>query len=729
MRQNDVISLIHPGLKSIIREKGWSSGLTEIQKISIPAILDGKNCIIEAPTAGGKTEAVFFPCLTNAASEKCSSVQVLYIAPLRALLNDIELRVREYSEACGLHCFKWHGDVGQQDKIKAFNNPPDVLLTTPESLEAIMLRKPNWKSFFSDLKYIIIDEAHNLVPSDRGCHLSSLLERLCYHLSRPPQRIAISATIGNSDDMLNWLSGSGPKNGKRIFAESVKKDQDFLVEFYDDDNTDSETSFQRLVCLYKYLPFKKSIIFGNSRAKCESIASAIIKLNSLYNSFSVKVRTHHSSVSKFYREEAEKRIKIRNDLESGIDSIISTSSLELGIDIGQLDQVFQIDSICSSSAFLQRVGRSGRRTNKPQFFRGLVINEDDLLILTGVVSLGFKGISERFFIPRAANHILAHQIICLILQAHGIKLEKAWDILSGSYSFSRVNLTEFRNLVSFMILKDYLREVDGELVTSELTEKYFLGANWRKLFAVFDNGPLYEVFDGKNHVGNLDCAFVESMEFPFFFILGGIEWEAYEVKHEAHLLLARKTRTGNAPLWNTFSGSDVPFETAKECGNLLFSDSAPGFLNEDAKIAFLSLRSKFVEIKWQINTWVISTSLNSIEIFTFSGDKINRTMAKLLSLNCSFQASSNYKSISIKSNSSELPLNKESIISFISELKKSSNDDLLLIHNILIQNTKPVYFSKFGKCLSDNLISATIAERSYDLSGLLSEIKRVQIIC
>ena len=733
MKQFDILSSIHPGLQKLVQDKGWKTGLTDIQKEAIPTILNGENCIIEAPTAGGKTEAVFFPCFTKASNDKSDSVQVLYIAPLRALLNDIEIRAKEYSAACGLHCFKWHGDVSQKEKIDAINNPPNVLLTTPESLEAILLRKPNWYEFFKDLQTVIIDEAHNFAPVDRGCHLITLLERLFSKLKTSPQRIAITATVGNPNDMLKWLAGSSHKNGKRIFVESAqKKEKDFQIQFfYDSDTPDEEeipASYKRLVCLYDLLQKKKSIIFGGSRTNCESVASAINKLNSFKKrSIPIKVRTHHSSVSKYYREEAESRIKIKNDIESGIDSIISTSTLELGIDIGELDRIFQLDTISSSSAFLQRVGRTGRRPEKPQYFRGLILDEDDLVLLTGVVSLGSKGVSENLFFPKKSFHILAHQLICLCLQNNGIKQETAWNILSRSYCFSQIKENQFNELVFYMLSNDFLRNIDGELVTGDLSEKYYLGANWQKLFAVFSSGPLYEVFNEKNHVGNLDCAFVESMEVPFFFVLGGLEWEAYDVKPESHQVFAHKTKVGNAPRWNTFHGFDVPFETAKEVGKIIFSDQIPTFLNSEAKTCFHSAQSKIKNLNCSDGKWTMVQGYHELELFTFSGDRINRTLAKLINIFGVGNASSNYKSVIVKSINSDSKVNIGSIITFISDIKHKSVNGSDQFLKKLDEKTSPMFFSKFGRCLPDNFIGATLAERSYNFNGLIDELNNNQI--
>ncbi len=733
MKQSDVIDLIHPGLKKLIQDKGWSSGLTDIQLEAIPIILKGEDCIIEAPTAGGKTEAVLFPTFTRAAQTTATSVQILYIAPLRALLNDIELRAKEYSEVCGLHNFKWHGDVSQRDKINNFSNPSQVLLTTPESLEAILLRKAGWQIFFSDLQSIIIDEAHNFAGVDRGSHLISLIERLESKIDLKPQRIAMTATIGNPQEMLKWLTGRRRSLGKRIAVESKnEKEKDYMIHFFYDDYSSDEqimnASYKRLILLYKSILSKKSLIFGGSRTNCESIASSIIQLNSLNKrSIPIKVRTHHSSVSKHYREEAENRIKIKNDLESGIDGIISTSTLELGIDIGELDQVIQLDSLSSSSSFLQRVGRTGRRKGKPQYFRGLLLKDDDLVLLSTVVSLGLKNFSENLSFPKKALHILAHQLICLSLQNNGISSVEAWQILSSAYCFSEISEKQFYDLISFMVSSEFLIDVDGELVVGKSTEKYFLGSNWQKLFAVFDTGPLYEVYNEKKHVGNLDSAFVESLDIPFLFILGGLEWKAYKVKTETHKVFARKTKAGKAPRWITFNGFDVPYEVAKEVGKILFSTSIPSFLDENAKSCFQSAQNKVKNLNWDIKHWIAINDISDISIWTFAGDKINRTLARLINTFGLGQCSSNYKYIAIKPYKSSEVLSWDGIFEFITELKEYNFIEPNIFMDKLKEKMSLVHFSKFTKCLPKNLIAESLSEKSFDFNSLILELRNVEI--
>ena len=725
---------IHEGLQKIVIEKGWKD-LSDIQKAAIPVILNNKDCIVEAPTAGGKTEAVFFPVLTRSSKDKKSSVQILYLAPLRALLNDIELRAESYAEACSLHCFKWHGDVGQNDKIEEFKNPSQLLLTTPESLEAIMLRKAGWNKFFDSLEVIIIDEAHNFASSDRGSHLITLLERLETAIDKQPQRIAISATIGNPEEMLNWLAGRKRKIGQRVkVIAKVEKQKEFKISFFNEDNdTEDNTASSALnryfLNLYKSLPNKKSIIFGGSRTYTEKLASAINRMNTHSGTRNpVRVRTHHSAVSKFYREEAESLIKMKSSFGSGLEAIISTSTLELGIDVGELDQVIQAGALSSSSSFLQRVGRTGRRPNKPQVFEGLCLREDDLILLTAVVSLGLKGISDKINFPTKAYHIMAHQIICLSLQNNGITVQKAWDILSAAYCYSNITFEKFKTLIDYMIEREYLRNVDELLIVGRVCEKNFLGANWRKLFAVFDSSFMYDVWSEKKHIGTLDASFVEALDIPFFFVLGGIEWEAVKVKYESRELFVRKTEIGDAPKWIVYGGQEIPYETAKEAGEILFGNERINFLTNEAGECISSKREKLKFINWSENIWrIVLLNDNKAEIWTFAGDRINKTLAKLITLSGVGMATSSYQRVEVRRRKNDETKLDIVISEFLNKLKSINEGSFKYFATKLLEEVRTTKVSKFSKLLPEALWCEAVAEQTFDLRGLVEKIKNKKL--
>jgi ATP-dependent helicase Lhr and Lhr-like helicase len=716
---------ISSNLIQLIKNKGWSD-LTDIQEIAFGPIYLGENCIIEAPTSGGKTEAVFFPLLSKIADQKADGIKIIYIAPLKALLNDIESRVTQYSNACSLSVFKWHGDVSQTEKTKQVLLPSDILLTTPESMEAILLRKATWANLFHNLQAVVIDEAHYFALSDRGAHLMALLERIDHQINITPQRIAMTATIGNPEELLQWVLGKKRRTGQSIIVKTKKhKEKDFKVHFFNSESNDHIQNTSLNDTLYRLLFNKKSIVFRNSRSGTEDSAKYINERNKVLNAgMPLKVRTHHSSVSKYLRESAEALIKIKR--EDGLNAIISTSTLELGIDIGELDQVIQIGELTSSGSFLQRVGRTGRREQKPQYFRGLCETDYELMLLSACINLGLQGISEKISFSKKSYHILAHQIICLCLQKMGTTSDKIWQILSNSYSFSGISKYKFEQLIKFMITEDYLRKADNEiLLTSNKTETLFLKANWKKLFAIFDTGPMYNVVDGKKIIGTLDSDFTRMQEIPFLFVLGGIEWKAIKVNHDTQQISVVKNSEGNIPKWRVPKYSDIPFEIAQETGRILMNNEDLFFLDDAAKEGFEKLRDHYKKIQWDKTKWIIDIlDKTKVLLWTFAGDKINRVIS--LSINSSNlgTAREEFQSIEISFSDKSSNNNIEQLISYIETLKYMRSAD---IEEMAKTKKKVVRFSKFSVCLPNNLSEEALFERSLDIEGCLRELRKVSL--
>jgi len=706
---------LHPRLQDYVKNKGWKD-LTDIQKIAFDPIFNRKSCIIEAPTSGGKTEAVLFPLLTRMSQNKSSGFKVLYIAPLKALLNDLALRVIPYAKMCYLEAFKWHGDVGQSEKLQQMNFPSDILLTTPESIEAILLRRANWQTIFCGLETIVIDEAHYFALTERGIHLASLLERIEANIAISPQRIAVTATVGNPQGLLQWLLGNRDGGQYINVLSTTKKERDFKIHYFMDGGGDLQSE------LYKLLVQKKSIVFERSRSSSEETATRINERNK-NTRFPVKVKTHHSSVSKRLREEAEDSIK--RSTETSLNAIISTSTLELGIDIGELDQVIQIGGLTSAGSFLQRVGRTGRRDGRSQFFRGLCADPEELLLLTGCVSLGLKRVSESIMLPTMAFHILAHQIICFSLQSMGATTDQTWNVLSKAFCFSGITREQFDSLVAHMIREDYLRcENGGTLLIGLETERKFLKANWKRLFAIFDSGPMYNVVDGKKVIGTLDAAFAMTQTLPFVFVLGGQEWNALSIDHEAQQIAVKKNETGLPPKWRTMGNFDVPFELAQEIGRILQSSENLEFLDADAQRVLRAERSAYRELVWQEDKWIVQISEENgfFYLWNFAGDKINRSISTFLSSQLETDIESDYKRIRISMASASF-LAKD-IYNLITKIKFQSVHDISYgIEQVI--GTK--WISKFSECLPEPLAKKTIIEKGMDLPGTIRELNRVVI--
>lgn len=700
-----------------MKEK-WKD-LTEIQKAAFDPIYQGTSCIIEAPTSGGKTEAVLFPLLTRIALNKSIGFKVLYIAPLKALLNDLALRIIPYAEKCYLKTFKWHGDVSQGDKIKEMVFPSDILLTTPESIEAILLRRANWVDVFRDIETIVIDEAHYFALTDRGSHLLCLLQRIEFEIKKQPQRIAVTATIGNPNDLLTWLVGN-KANGERIHVSAnTDKERNFMIRYFTDGGANL------YIYLYKKLINKKSIVFERSRTGTEETATRINERNKMGDARNpVKIKTHHSSISKRLREEAEGSIKYNN--ESSLNAIISTSTLELGIDIGDLDQVIQIGGLNSSGSFLQRVGRTGRRSGQSQYFRGLCSDPDEMILLTACVRLGIERVSENILFPKKAFHIFAHQIICLCLQKMGTTADVIWAVLSKAPCFSQVSRNQFDTLIEHMVKEDLLRtDSNHVLLTSNKTESRFLKANWKRLFAIFDTGPMYNVVDGKKVIGTLDSGFARSRELPFVFVLGGQEWNAIKIDDELQQVSVKKNETGIAPKWKGVSYFDIPFELAQEVGRLLMSDGTLSFLDKEAHNILRMQRNIYSALNWQQGKWIWDAAEedNIVYLWTFSGEKINRALVILLSAELDAEISCDYKQVIIDFKKAK-SLSVTELQKIVSSFKSKSRSEL---EAIALQKIRVKWFSKFSDCLPDSLARQTIFEKDYDLAAMIQELNTIMI--
>jgi ATP-dependent helicase Lhr and Lhr-like helicase len=751
----DALARLHPGLQNRVREKGWI--LTDIQNKAIAAILEGHDCVIEAPTAGGKTEAVLWPALTRVAATAGDTVGLLYLAPLRALLNSLETRVERYASDCFLEAFKWHGDVSQTEKLERLRRVPHVLLTTPESLEAILLRKAQWRQMFAGLKTVIIDEAHSFAGGDRGGHVLSLLARLDQAATVPPQRIALSATVGNVEAMLHWLVPNGRAPACHVRGEAADVEEDYRVAFFDE-AADSEDTAPEDLAAWRMLasldslvrgaeppgddtaasmpphhlpPPKRgsaparTIVFVRSRRGAENCAKRLAGYARATGVRPLKVRTHHSAISKFYREEAERLIQVST--EDGIDAIVSTSTLELGIDIGELNRVIQCDTLTSPSSFLQRVGRTGRRQGQVRFFRGICVDHDDLLPLIATVSLGKQRRAEAVLLPRRAFHLLAHQLMCLSLQEKGIAPSRAWELLHAAHVFADIDRHELDELVQHMVAEDYLRQDDGLLVLSDKGERAFLGAGGRRLFAVFDSAPMYEVIDGKAQVGTLDAAFVEALTPPFLFVLGGRLWEALSVNVKARTVAAKRSRSGDAPRWQTFGGPDVPYETAQEVGRILHENRHLDFLDEGAAASLASGRQKVQGVEWHANVVLAEGTLSGkVLVWTYAGDRINRTLARVISGKLACKATASYQSVQIDAGVAARATILDSTLGCLRALRSAEIGARQLAAQL--EAHLPAWpFSPFARCLPKRLLTSALAERTLDVHGLLELLKSAEL--
>ena len=332
---------LHPVVQHhIVNSLGWKS-LRPFQDEVIPEILSGKHMVIIAPTAGGKTEAAFFPIASRILSERWPGLSVLYVCPLKALLNNLSVRLERYGNLLGLKTALWHGDVSQSDRRKILQGNPHTLLTTPESLEVMLLSNSvNHKQLFSNVRVIIVDEIHAFAGDDRGWHLLSVLSRISRFAGRELQRIGLSATVGNPETLCDWLTG-GCHGERRVYSppEASSVTAAVTVDFVGSEDN-AATVISRLH------RGQKRLVFVDSRSGVEELGSRLRNL-------SIQTSLTHSSLSQEQRRDAEAAFSSGSDCV-----IVATSVLELGVDVGDLDKVVQVNSPGTVAGFLQRMGRT-----------------------------------------------------------------------------------------------------------------------------------------------------------------------------------------------------------------------------------------------------------------------------------------------------------------------------------------------------------------------------------
>src|ERR671933_808446 len=397
--------------------EGFNS-LTVIQQKTLPVITRKVNCLLVAPTGSGKTEAAVLPIFAMLSSDQRTykgKIRAMYITPLRALNNDVLRRIIKYAESENLRIQIRHGDTTVLAKKKIVENPPDILITTPESL-AVILTSEKMLDALSTLEWIIVDEIHELISNERGAHLSIGLERLEAVSLQQVTRIGLSATLGNLDEAAKFISGTSRKYA--VIVDNSARKYDIDVKFV-------KGSINNVAHFVKeYIKSNKIegsvLLFANTRDEAEYIG-AILK-----NQNDIKVDVHHGSLSKDVREDTEVRLR-----EGLVDIVVCTSSLELGLDIGSVELVIHYGSPRQVSKLMQRIGRS--RHSQRNFAKGLIVtnNPDDEIEAIAIIKRMKKGSIEEQKMHEGALDVLAHHLVGLAMQTRDpIKLEDAFDLIT-----------------------------------------------------------------------------------------------------------------------------------------------------------------------------------------------------------------------------------------------------------------------------------------------------------
>ena len=549
---------------------------TESQIRSIPTILKGENVLLIAPTGLGKTESALLPIFhnflkqKNTEEEQNKGISILYITPLRALNRDMLKRTIEMGKHLGIEISVRHGDTSQSERARQSKNPPDMLITTPETLQILFTGK-RLRKHLEKVKWAVVDEIHELAGDERGAQLSVGLERL-FEITNEAghnfQRIGLSATVGSPDEVAKFLAGYEKEiqRNVKIIEVDVTKLVNLKVEIPKIQKTDYPHAKNLSIEPFSFASLRRckelvdkhvsTLLFINTRDGAEILAS---RFNVWLKNYPIGV--HHGSLSKLARIEAEDDFKKGN-----LKSLICTSSLELGIDVGNTDFVIQYSSPREVKRILQRVGRSGHSIGKTS--KGVIIatTPEDLSESLVISRKALAGEIEKTLVRQNPLSVLSNQIISIVLEYGKIKPEKIYKIIKRAYPFSNLKYTFFKKITEQLKnQRNIWIDEQGFIIKKANSRNYFLDN-----ISMIPDEKNYQVVDisTRKRIGKLDESFVLNNVFEGGnFILRGRTWNIIKIEENDEILVSQSDDLGNVPSW---SGEDipVPFEVAREVGQL-----------------------------------------------------------------------------------------------------------------------------------------------------------------
>ncbi len=626
-------------LAPYIQDFIYSSRWTELRDIQIAAcetIFDtDDNLLLSSGTASGKTEAAFLPVLTELYNNPSASVGVLYISPLKALINDQFKRLEYLLQQSNLPVYKWHGDASAAEKNRLLKHPEGILQITPESLESLLIRKRGaCGTLFRDLRFVIIDEVHYFMRDVRGVQVLCLLERLQRLTGNIPRRIGLSATLGDVQAAVDWLNAGTPRQCRAPKGDGGRQKIRLLVQRFEKTGDMEATAEERengaappldpgdaahYEYLYRMTLDKKTILFTNSREETEFTIAHLRQL-ALKNRTPDVYRVHHGNISAVLREQTEDEMKASEEkIVTG-----ATVTLELGIDIGSLDQVVQVGTPATVSSFAQRLGRCGRRGQIPQILFTFVDDvhataSDTLgpinwsfLRTIAIIELYTK---QRWLEPlepeRYPYSLLYHQTMSYLLSAGEVSVKRLFGEVLSLSSFRYIQREEYLLLLRHLLDIGHLQKMeDGGLIIGPAGEKI---VNDYHFLAVFQVPEYYLVKDENRAIGTVDKIYPPETRFA----LAGRTWETVEVNQKAKVIFVKLVPGISTVDWNVDFTADLHTVLVRKMREILLvgddypylSDSCKERLSEIRALARNSgilheLVTQLSEIKYAVFPWI-----------------------------------------------------------------------------------------------------------------------------
>jgi len=561
---------------------------------------------------------------------------VVYLAPLRALLNNLLPRLEAYGGWVGRRAALWHGDVTSGVRTRLLRDPPDVLLTTPESLESMLVSvKVDHYRLFGPLRAVIVDEVHAFADDDRGWHLLAVLERLARLCGRPPQRVGLSATVGNPDELLRWLQGSGagqraasviapgvalpagltsypaPTGSETTSAPSVAQSPppgDVQLDYVGS----VDNAARVIAALHQG---EKRLVFCDSRRLVEELGAAL-------RARGMATFLSHASLALEERRRAEQAFADSRDCV-----IVATSTLELGIDVGDLDRVIQVNAPATVSSFLQRLGRSGRRAGSGRSCLFLALSQDGLLDAAGLLLLWGRGWVEPVVPPPEPRHIVAQQILALCLQEHrvGENLWPQWWEGLGMFGPAA------RPIAAHLVRAGFLDSDDGMLFIGPEAEKRFGHRHFIELTTAFTAMPQFTVLNGREEIGLTDPALLAAKtDGPRLLLLAGQSWRVTWTDWKRRRCFVEPAEGGGKARWIFPGIGGASFALSRAIREVLLGADPPARLTRRAQAVLAEARDTAPDLVHPGGTVISRSPTGDVRWWTWAGFRANATLISTL---------------------------------------------------------------------------------------------------
>ncbi|MDM1350949.1 DEAD/DEAH box helicase [Myroides marinus] len=702
--------LLSEPIRKYISEQGWDQ-LRPIQNSAIHKILTtSNNYILSAKTASGKTEAAFLPILTQVDFSK-QGVQVLYISPLIALINDQFKRIEQLCEYLDISVTKWHGEASQSSKKRLIKNPSGIVLITPESLEAMFCnRSHEIPHLFSNLKFIVIDEIHYFDGTNRGIQLNSLLYRIKKESRSNFRLIGLSATIGNIDSIKKM--GGQPESTK-VLRDPTSKPTSILFKFFKDNG--GGINIELYKDLFKETYTSRSLIFPNSRGKVEEITHYLLKISQKGNLHS-NFFAHHSSIDKSLREYIENFAKTNTVSPF---TICCTSTLELGIDIGSIDKVIQIDSTFNIASLIQRIGRSGRKQGQHSSVVLYHTNSWFLLQSIAIWELNLLGIIDSKSTSFYPFDILIHQMLSIIRSKNGILKIDLLNYLLEDYAFDSCTKEDIELILNSLLEQDIL-EITGQEILISLKGEYLV--NSKDFYSVFESESMYKVIYQNNVIGELPLS--PALKLDNKFLLASRVWHIVLIEHESKKIVVQAAKSGDKP---TFYGNgiDISHIIKEKMLEILISNQNYDYLDSSSLEELDIIRKEFGSYKltnYKIDRPVKHSASKTV-IYMFSSSKITRTLSLFLDFN-------NIKN-DINDLENTLSLDRIQTAELYRVFIKFNKDSQFLysfIENLIESNPNILDFTKWGKYLPIKYKVKLLLNEYYDIQNTLDFLNTINLL-